>query len=63
MNADVPHAWTVEEVATHMNISVSTARRWLRRGHLRGIKVDQVVRVIPNDLVELLERHSFPVSD
>lgn len=30
---------TVEEIAQHLNVTVSTVQTWLRRGQLKGFKL------------------------
>ena len=36
---------TVVEAADYLSVSVSTVRRWLRRGELEHVKLGRVVRI------------------
>lgn len=57
---------TLPEVAELMSISERTARRWVRDGRLRAVKIGKTVRVTPSDLVSLLDAHRtlpFPGID
>jgi excisionase family DNA binding protein len=49
----------VREAALALNVSESTARRWLLRGKLEGLKVDGVVRVDSRSIEELPRTHRY----
>jgi excisionase family DNA binding protein len=54
-----PRWLRVREAARVLNVSESTARRWLSRGKLEGLKVDGVVRVDGHSIEKLPRTHRY----
>ena len=53
----------VEQVAERLDISVETVRRWLRSGHLRGVRLGGTKagwRIPESEVWRLLSGSSFP---
>lgn len=57
-----PRAFRVQEAARLLDVCPHTVRRWLWDGHLRGFRLGGVVRIIPDDVFDLLIKHSFQRS-
>lgn len=48
--------YTVEEVASALNVHINTIRIWLRKGTLKGIKLGKYWRVEENQLKDFVEK-------
>lgn len=48
---------TLDEVAQRLKVSPSTARRLIRRGGLKTVRLGRLIRVRPADLNAYIERH------
>ncbi len=51
---------SIEEVATRLNVSGETIRRWVREGRLQGTRVGRQWRIYPHDLERFLTRAGRP---
>jgi excisionase family DNA binding protein len=47
---------TPPQVAQQLQVNERTVTQWLRRGHLRGLKIGKVWRVSERDLQAFLEQ-------
>ena len=52
-----PRTYRIDEVAQLMGVSTRTVRRWLARGLLRGTRIGGIVRVVPEDVLLMVETH------
>jgi hypothetical protein len=51
-----------EYLMKHLNVSGSTVDRWRKKG-LAHIKLNGIIRFIPNDVTEFLHRHACRNND
>jgi excisionase family DNA binding protein len=49
--------YTIGEVAVVMRVSTRTVRRWIAMGLLGGTKIRGVLRIVPEDLIEMVDAH------
>jgi excisionase family DNA binding protein len=48
---------TIAELATNLDVSTRTVRRWIESGQLRAYRFERIVRIAPRDLDVFLGRY------
>jgi excisionase family DNA binding protein len=41
---------TIKEVAREMRVSTNTVYKWVKRGKLRAVKIDKIIRIPEEEL-------------
>jgi excisionase family DNA binding protein len=54
---------TVDEAATLLKVDVETVRRWLRSGHLRGLKFGRMWRIPASALLAIAIVPELPSAE
>lgn len=49
-------AWSIDEVAISLHVSVVTVRRWLARGDLRSIRATRHIRISDDELKRFINQ-------
>jgi two-component system response regulator VicR len=57
--------YTTGQVAKNLGVSLSTVRRWLERGEIKGFRLPSAGgwRITRQELVNFMERNAFPVDE
>lgn len=62
---DVKKVYSTGQIAKTCGVSLSTAKRWLEQGEIRGFRLPRSGdwRVTRQELVVFMERNGFPIDD
>jgi len=55
MHGNTATAWTIEQVAEHLQCSHWTIRRMISNGQLKAFRVGRLIRIRPEDLNRALK--------